>query len=74
MLRLSKDCLKDTDTERPSGQQICWRLSALKEAPQYVQSLEGRRGEREGGEREEEGGRERGEREREAQETEELIR
>ena len=74
MLRLSKDCLKDTDTERPSGQEICRHLSALKEAPQYAQSLEGRRGEREGGERVEEGGRERGEREREAQEREELIR
>ena len=76
MLRLSKYCLKDTDTERPSGQEICRRLSALKEAPQYVQSLEGRGGEREGGERVEEGGRERGERkrEREGQEREELIR
>ena len=74
MLHLTKDSLKDTDTERPSGQEICRRLSALKEAPQYVQSLEGRGGEREGGERVEEGGRERGEREREGQETEELIR
>ena len=74
MLRLSKDCLKDTDTERPSGQQICRHLSALKTAPQYAQSLEGRGGERKGGERIEEGGRERREREREAQETEELIR
>ena len=74
ILRISKDCLKDTDTERPSGQDICRRLSALKEAPQYAQSLEGRGGEREGGERVEEGGRERGEREREVQEREELIR
>ena len=74
MLCLSKDCLKDTDTERPSGQVICRRLSALEEAPQYAQSLEGRGGEREGGERVEEGGRERGEREREGQEREELIR
>ena len=74
MLHLTKDCLKDTDTERPSGQEICRRLSTLKEAPQYAQSLEGRGGEREGGERVEEGGRERGEREREAQEREELIR
>ena len=73
MLRLTKDCLKDTDTDRPSGQQICRRLSALKEAPQYAQSLEGRGGEREGGERVARGGRERGEREGEGQETEELI-
>ena len=57
MLRLAKDCLKDTDTERPLAQQICRRLSALKEAPQYAQSLEEREGEREGGERVREGGR-----------------
>ena len=49
-------------------------LSALKEAPQYAQSLEGRGGEREGGERVGEGGREGGEREGETQEREELIR
>ena len=42
------DCLKDTDSERPSAQQICRYLSALKEAPQYGQSLEGRGGERDG--------------------------
>ena len=47
MYSLAVDCLKDTDTERPSAQQICHRLSALKEAPQYGQSLEAR----EGGER-----------------------
>ena len=76
MLPLAKDCLKDTDTERPSAQQICQRLSALKEAPQYAQSLEGRGGEREGRERVAlgEGGREGREREEEAQEREELIR
>ena len=76
MLPLAKDCLKDTDTERPSAQQICRRLSALKEAPQYAQSLEGRGGEREGGEMVAlgEGGREGREREGEAQEREELIR
>ena len=69
MLRPAKDCLKDTDTERPSAQQICRRLSTLKEAPQYAQNLEGRGGEREGGERVAlgEGG-------REGREREELIR
>ena len=56
MLHLAKDCLKDTDTERPSAQQICQHLSALKEVPQYAQSFEVRRGEREGGERVGEGG------------------
>ena len=40
MFSLAVDCLKDTDTERPSAQQICHRLSALKETPQYRQSLE----------------------------------
>ena len=76
MLRLAKDCLKDTDTERPSAQQICRRLSALKEAPRYAQSLEGREGERDGGERVAlgVGGMEGREREGEAQEREELIR
>ena len=47
MFSLAVDCLKDTDTERPSAQQICHRLSALKETPLYRQRLEAR----EGGER-----------------------
>ena len=47
MFSLAMDCLKDTDTERPSAQQICHRLSAMKETPQYRQSLEAG----EGGER-----------------------
>ena len=57
MLRVALDCLKDVDSERPSAQQIFQYLSALKEAPQYGQSLEGRGGERAG----------------EAEEREELI-
>ena len=49
MFSLAVDCLKDTDTERPSAQQICYRLSALKETPQYIESLEaGEGGERDG--------------------------
>ena len=49
MYSLAVDCLKDTDTERPSAQQICHRLSALKDTPQYRQSLEaGEKGERDG--------------------------
>ena len=49
MFSLAVDCLNDTDTERPSAQQICHRLSALKETPQYRQSLEaGEGGERDG--------------------------
>ena len=38
MLRLSLDCLKDRDKDRPTAQQVCQQLSTLKEAPQYVQS------------------------------------
>ena len=45
MFSLAVDCLKDTDTERPSAQQICHRLSALKETLQYRQSLEAGEGE-----------------------------
>ena len=49
MFSLALDCLKNVDTERPSAQQICHRLSALKETPQYRQSLEaGEGGERDG--------------------------
>ena len=49
MFSLAVDCLKDTDTERPTAQQICHRLSSLKETPQYRQSLEaGEGGERDG--------------------------
>ena len=76
MLRLAKYCLKDKDTERPLAQQICRRLSALKQAPLYAQSCEGRGGERKeegrGGKREEEG-REEVEREGKAPEREECI-
>ena len=48
ILLIATDCLKDKDTERLSAQQICHCLSALKEAPQYGQSLEARGGERDG--------------------------
>ena len=48
ILPIAMDCLKDTDTERPSAQQICRRLLALKENPEYRQSLERREGERDG--------------------------
>ena len=65
MLHLTKDCLKDTDTERPSARQICRHLSALKKASRYARSLEGKGGEMEGRERVREGRREGGERERE---------
>ena len=44
MFSLAVDCLKDTDIERPSAQQICHRLSALKETLEYKQSLKERDG------------------------------
>ena len=48
MLRVAMNCLKDVDSDRPSSQSICRDLSALKEAPEYGQSLEGEE-ERDGG-------------------------
>ena len=33
------DCLKDRDVERPSSQQLCERVAALKEDPQYMGSM-----------------------------------
>ena len=33
-------CLKDADRERPSAQELCNRLAALKEAPQYGESVQ----------------------------------
>ena len=73
MLHLVKDCLKDVDTERPSAQHICRRLSALKEASQYAQSLKGRGSERKEGEGVVEGGMEGGKWQGETQERDGLI-
>ena len=33
------DCLKDRHIERPSIQQLCERVAALKEDPQYSESV-----------------------------------
>ena len=38
LLQVSLDCLKDRDIERPSVQQLCERVAALKEGPQYSES------------------------------------
>ena len=35
LLPISLDCLKDRDVERPSAQQLCERVMALKDSPQY---------------------------------------
>ena len=38
LLQVAFDCLKDRDVERPSAQQLCERVAALKEGPQYSES------------------------------------
>ena len=38
LLPISLDCLKDRDVERPSAQQLCERVAALKEQGQYIES------------------------------------
>ena len=38
LLPISLDCLKDRDIERPSAQQLCERVAALKEQSQYIES------------------------------------
>ena len=35
LLPVALDCLKDRDGERPSAQELCNRLAALKDTPQY---------------------------------------
>ena len=39
LLQVSLDCLKDRDVERPSAQQLCERVAALKESPEYSESM-----------------------------------
>ena len=39
LLHVSLDCLKDKNIERPSAQQLCGRLAALKESPEYSESV-----------------------------------
>ena len=38
LLLIALDCLKDVDVERPSSQQLCERLTALKETAKYTES------------------------------------
>jgi len=40
LLPVALDCLKDRERERPSAQELCCRLAALKEAPQYGESVQ----------------------------------
>ena len=39
LLQISLNCLKDKDVERPSAQQLCEKIAALKEAPEYSESV-----------------------------------
>ena len=39
LLQVSLDCLKDRDVERPSAQQLCERVAALKESTEYSESV-----------------------------------
>jgi len=40
LLPAALDCLKNRERERPSAQELCHHLAALKEAPQYGQSVQ----------------------------------
>ena len=40
LLPISLDCLNDVDTNRPPAQQLCERIAALKETPEYTKSKE----------------------------------
>ena len=40
LLPVALNCLKDRDRERPSAQELCHHLAALKEAPQYGESVQ----------------------------------
>ena len=42
LLPVALDCLKDRDRERPSAQELCNRLAALKDTPQYSESVQQR--------------------------------
>ena len=39
LLQVALDCLKNRDVERPSAQQLCERVAALKEGTQYSESV-----------------------------------
>ena len=40
LLPVALDCLKDRERMRPSAQELCHRLAALKETPQYGESVQ----------------------------------
>ena len=57
LLRVTLECLKDRDTERPSAKQLCERVAAVKESQDYSESVraaKGRNTNEQGGRRERE--------------------
>ena len=40
LLMIALDCLKDKEGQRPTAEQLCFRLAALKESPRYRDSLQ----------------------------------
>ena len=40
LLRIAFDCLKDKEGQRPTAEQLCSRLAALRESPRYRDSLQ----------------------------------
>ena len=40
LLPIATDCLTDNEEKRPSAQELCHRLAALKQAPQYSDSVQ----------------------------------
>ena len=41
LLAVSLDCLQDMETDRPSAQQICKRVAAMKDSAEYTKSAKG---------------------------------
>ena len=39
LLPIALHCLKDSDVERPSAQELCHKVAALKETPQFTESV-----------------------------------
>ena len=39
LLPIALHCLKDSDVERPSARELCHRVAALKETPQFTESV-----------------------------------
>ena len=73
LLPLALDCIKDKEKQRPNAAQLCQRLAALKEAPAYTESMQGRQEEEAAGEQQAEGRASLEEKERENTELREQL-